>query len=440
MRKDQQLSIALPGKSCHVYMVLPGETRFTTAGHLEIELDRDGIVECRFVYSRDYIDNPAAVPIDPVELNQLSDKVYRYRTTMNNGVFSSILDSSPDRSYREYIRNHIASRQPCGEIDYLLLSPDDRAGALNFGGHFQPPPPKRNFYKIPDLGRLVAPSVTMISDNETPKESDWGTIRDMTPFHTSMHGGRPKAVVEDAEGLWLAKFESKKNVKFNLTRVEHAMLELAKSCGIRAAPSRVETVEGHDILLVKRFDREKTNRGYLRYRMISGYTALRLRRGHEYKKSWDYARFADQLPRICARPIDDSKELFRRMVFNALISNRGEHPGNLAFIAKHAGWELSPAYDLRPHPNQEPRLLKMKCGIHGRQANARNLLSECERFHLVEEEAVAIIDAMEERVRSCWYRTARDASVSETDCETISAAFVTSSFRHPELASGTTRS
>jgi HipA-like protein len=63
--------------------------------------------------------------------------------------------------------------------------------------------------------------------------------------------------------------------RWNNTRVEHAMLELARTCGISVATSRVETVTGKDVLLLKRFDCEKTGKGYTRARMISGLTLLR---------------------------------------------------------------------------------------------------------------------------------------------------------------------
>ena len=83
-----------------------------------------------------------------------------------------------------------------------------------------------------------------------------------------------KAVVEDDDGLWVAKF-NRPDDRWNNTRVEHAMLELARSCGIRVATSRVETIGGKDVLLVKRFDRTKVEKGYTKSRMISGLTLLR---------------------------------------------------------------------------------------------------------------------------------------------------------------------
>lgn len=67
-----------------------------------------------------------------------------------------------------------------------------------------------------------------------------------------MGGARPKAVVEDQDGLWLAKFNAPQD-RWNVARVEHTMLMLARSCGLAVADSRVIDVAGRDVLLVKRF-------------------------------------------------------------------------------------------------------------------------------------------------------------------------------------------
>ncbi len=64
-----------------------------------------------------------------------------------------------------------------------------------------------------------------------------------------------------------------------------------------------------------------------------------------------------------------------------------------------------------------------------RYARAENLLSQCARFHLKHEEAEAAITAMEERISSTWYESARREGVSERDCEKIKSAFVYPGFR-----------
>ena len=95
---------------------------------------------------------------------------------------------------------------------------------------------------------------------------------------TSMGGARPKTVVEDGHALWLAKF-GRNDDRWNHPRVEHGMLGLARACGLNAADSRVETVGGREVLLVRRFDRDRTDGGYRRHRMASALTLLRAAQG-----------------------------------------------------------------------------------------------------------------------------------------------------------------
>jgi len=209
------------------------------------------------------------------------------------------------------------------------------------------------------------------------------------------------------------------------TRVEHAMLRLARQCGISTAESRIERVGDKDVLLIKRFDREKVVDGYTRARMISGLTVLRADESPAARTRWSYVILVEELRRIVAEPKRDAHELFRRMCFNALISNIDDHPRNHAFIAKDKHWRLSPAYDLTPSPviSRERRDLAMECGDLGRFANARNILSQHARFLLDRDEAERIVSDMRAQV-SKWYDTIRACGVSETDAETIRGAFV----------------
>ena len=177
--------------------------------------------------------------------------------------------------------------------------------------------------------------------------------------------------------------------------------------------------------------RERTDAGYLRARMVSALTVLRAEDTYQSHDKWSYVLLAEEVRRSCAQPAQNARELFRRMCFNALISNTDDHPRNHALIAKETDWKLSPAYDLTPAVpvSRDRRDLAMTCGDAGRFANAANLLSQSPRFLLERAEAVAIIVTMETHVRTTWYATAREAGVGERDCERISPAFVYPGFR-----------
>jgi serine/threonine-protein kinase HipA len=303
---------------------------------------------------------------------------------------------------------------------------------LGFGLGPGPPAPKREFNKTLDLERLLGLADAIIADEDPPQGLETNQVEDLMLIGTSMGGARPKTVVEDDDGLWIAKF-NRPDDRWNHARAEHAMLVLARACGIQSAESRIIEVGGRDVLLVKRFDRKKADGGYLRARMVSGLTLLRAEDTHQHRERWSYVLMAEELRRVSANPKQDAAELFRRMAFNALISNIDDHPRNHAIIAKAREWKLSPAYDLMPSTpvSLERRDLALSCGDWGRYAHAENLLSQSRRFYLRREQAEAVITAMEKQISATWYETARRAGVSEKDCATISSAFVYPGFRLP---------
>lgn len=405
---------------CFVYITLPGQTESVTAGRFQLAKDRRGNALGRFVYGKSYLSRGDAVSIDPVEL-KLSGETYE--TGRLNGVFGAVRDAGPDYWGRRVIEKHAGVPQ-LGELDYLLNSADDRAGALGFGLGQQPPAPRRKFNKTLELAKLQEIAEALMREEDV-KTEEAAQVEDLMLLGTSMGGARPKTVVEDDDGLWIAKF-NRPDDRWNNTRVERAMLELAKACGLRVVESRVATVGAKDVLLVKRFDRTKTDKGYMRSRMISGLTVLRAEETVEMRDRWSYVLMAEEMRRVTQEPQKDAKELFQRMTFNALISNLDDHPRNHALVAKEREWQLSPAYDLTPSPviSQEHRDLALEVGDQGRFANAKNVLSQHARFLLDAEEAKAIVSSMTEQVRASWYDVVRGQGVSEKDAETIKGAFV----------------
>jgi len=414
---------------CFVYIALPGTDTFVTAAKFVLDVDRAGVPRGQLVYGRSYLAHANAVPIDPVAL-KLGTRTYS--TYDLKGIFGALRDASPDYWGRRVIDKHRRQSGDLSEVDYLLYSPDDRAGALGFGLNAEPPAPRRNFNRTIDLEHLQELADSLISQDEEqrPTGSAAQQVEDILLLGTSMGGARPKAVVEDDGGLWLAKF-NRSDDPWNYARVEHAMLLLARECGIHSADSRLVTVGNRDALLVRRFDRERIDRGYRRARMLSALTLLRAGDAYTDRERWSYVLLAEELRRISSHPKLDAPELFRRMIFNALISNTDDHPRNHAVIAMDQEFRLAPAYDLTPFTpvSLERRDLAMTAGDAGRYAQAENLLSQSARFLLSPEEAKGVIDAMQAAVKNRWYEVARRAGVSEQECQRISGAFVYPGFR-----------
>jgi serine/threonine-protein kinase HipA len=407
-------------QECYVYIVPPGETEFVTAGRFRIIEGSPGSVG-EYIYGRSYRERPDAVELDPVELLL---KPGIFETAKMGGFFGAIRDSMPDAWGRRVIERHRGGI--LYEIDYLTGAPDDRAGALGFGKNVDPPFPENRYNRTLDLERLQRVADAIIADDPVPDGSAGEQVEDLLIFGgTSMGGARPKVVVEDDEALWLAKF-SRQDDNWNHPRIEHGLLELAKTCGLNVANSKITTIGGRDTLLVRRFDRDRTETGYRRHRMVSAVTLLRTDDDATARTNWSYLLLADEVRRVSARPEDDLRELFGRMCFNAAISNMDDHPRNHAMLAKGMHWRLSPAYDLTPMPviAQERRDLAMDCGIQGRGANKGNLISGCGRFLIGCEEAQAIFERITATISIEWRPAMQRASVSTRDCEKIERAFL----------------
>ena len=61
--------------------------------------------------------------------------------------------------------------------------------------------------------------------------------------------------------------------------------------------------------------------GYRRGRMLSALTLLRADENYQKRDNWSYVLLVEELRRVSSQPRTDATELFRRMCFNALISN-----------------------------------------------------------------------------------------------------------------------
>jgi len=419
-------------RECFVYIVPPGETEFVTAARFRVSQTRNGEPIGEFIYGKRYMERSDAVELDPVEL-KLGDN--RYETARMGGFFGAIRDAMPDYWGRCVIERN-AGRPALEEFDYLMNGPDDRAGALSFGLTATPPAPRRQFNRTLDLDSLQKMAEIIVGDqvNQIDNATDARLVRELVLEGTSMGGARPKAVVEENDGLWIAKFSSRED-RWNQPRVEHALLNLAKTCGLGVADSKITTVAGKDVLLVRRFDRDKTTGGYRRHRMVSALTLLKSEDTRTGRERWSYLLLADEIRRTSASPTADLRELFGRMCFNAIVSNLDDHPRNHAILAKDRSWRLSPAYDLTPTPAiaQDTRLLAMICGTHGRVARKENLLTAAGRFLLSGEQAEIIVDNLIKTVRSEWDASLRRAGVSEKDCASIAGALIYDGFFYSDV-------
>lgn len=408
-------------REAYVYIQIPGTLETVPAALLRVQTLPDGTQIGRFRYGDRYLERQEAVALDPFQL-PLAKRVFEF--TQLKGIPGSVRDAGPDAWGRRVIEHKLERRAAdLQEIDYLLHGPQDGAGYLSFGLKAEPPAPKRQYNRTHQLAELIAATQAI----EEGRQVAAHLLEQLDPG-TSMGGARPKATIEDAQSLWLGKFPSKDD-RFNLQRVEFATLDLARRCGLNVTQARLQTVGDSDVLMLQRFDRDYSDKGYLRFGLVSGLTVLDCGDSHLDQERWSYPLLADDLRRWSDRSEADCAELFRRMVFNAAVTNNNDHPRNHALLRRQKGWRLSPGYDLVPAPvvSRERRDLALTVGNFGRTASIYNLLSQAGRFGLSAEQARAEIDRIVEVVRH-WRDTFFACGVSAKDIDYIAPAILPDCF------------
>lgn len=400
-------------KECFVYIQLPNSFETVTVGKFKWEKAGANSEVGTFVYGQSYLKNSNKISLDPFSL-PLEER--EFQVALNEGVHGPLRDASPD-SWGRYV---IQKNTPLDQHDpmgYLLNSAGDRIGALSFGFGKTPPSPIRKFNKTIDLEKLIEASHKL--EKDLPIDDVEKALLMAGP---SVGGARPKTTVESKNNLWIAKFPAE-NDKQNFSKIEYTTMKLAKKCGLNVPDIDLIQVGRQNVFLIKRFDRiyESSKKDYYRHHFVSGLTLLSLDENDH--KNWSYIDLADQMRRWITNPNNDLRELFKRIVFNGLVSNTNDHPRNHGFIYNVNGYRLSPVYDLVPKPETgATRYLAMPFGDQGRVFNVENLISRSDVFELSKNDATTIY----EELKSCisnWRSFYSANGLSQSDMQYLENAF-----------------
>lgn len=376
-------------------------------------LDESG--EGHFTHDQRYIDCLGAFDLDPVHLrrNAAARTIPRGR----DGSYGVLSDAGPG-AWGVHLRSKILTREnkplPSNPVEWLLASWHYGSGCLGFSPHHTEPPglgitPGR----IEELsGKLAhAPGRLAVDDDVVLTDAD---IRLMAPG-SSLGGVRPKTVVMHDGLEHIAKFSRPDDI-FDVPTVEYATMRLAHDAGIETPGFELITIGGRSVFLIERFDRTAEGR---RKHYISAHSLLDpapvSADGREYKTHFSYAAIAEAMRPFNARGQADSHQLFRRMVFTILVGNVDDHLRNHALIMASPGsYTLSPAFDIVPHPSASTHPQSIGVGALGAASTSANALSQCGRFLLKRDEAVAIVESVR-AVVSGWRQSYADAGVAKRD-------------------------
>lgn len=375
-------------KIAPVYCWLPGDVAPVLAG----EFEWDG-GQGRFTYDDSFLSNSKAVPLDPVSLPLRRSKNIEQSF---KGIFGVFSDSSADAWGKRVLE---ATYGEMDEFDVLEKSLDDGVGAIAVG---YPDTKKSTIYSLDDIV-IAANKIKDYQTDDIPTE----LLAKLAPT-TSIGGMKPKINIEYKGQMWLAKFIERGDSPY-LPHAESAILKLGRDCGINTCQSEVTLVtDDCYAILVKRFDREKIDNGFTRRGFASAHTVLRVGPLSGLKEK-SYIRLAEEMKRWVnsADLIDEKRELWRRVVFNALVGNADDHSKNHGLLQDDRNWKLSPAFDIVPFQHKRDRLaLSMAFAqVNGKMSavvSRESLLVNSNKFGYQNDEAEKTLEKMASIVKFGW--------------------------------------
>jgi len=296
-----------------------------------------GHFEAEFEYMRNWVNEPGAFTLDPVSLPL--DAARHFRAEMLYPPLAVFDDALPDDWGRRLlaVAINVDGEKPTLP-EMLLRMRGGGTGALLFTTTEAAPHPDQS---VPStaLPKLLAAAAQFEAGTLPPADE----FRRLLEGSSRAGGARPKALVQDEGGEWLAKFPSRaRDEATDVVGLEATCLALARRAGLEVPQSRLQTIGARRVLMVKRFDVSAQGG---RHHMVSLRTLCKERPGIYAHR---YSDLAQVLRKHSASPVDDLAALYRHMVFNAAIGNVDDHLKNFWMLARPGGFRLAPAFDLVP--------------------------------------------------------------------------------------------
>ena len=410
-------------KSVFVYVDINGKP--VLVGRLWAR-DRRGRETASFAYDEGWLAHPERFPLEPALTLAAGD----FHTPADKALFGALGDSAPDRwgrnlmrrAERRRARREERSPRTLLEIDYLLGVDDEaRLGALRFaeeaGGPFLASGGPTQIPPLLELRRLLTAAERIADDDDGDED-----LRLLLAPGSSLGGARPKASIRDRDGtLAIAKFPHKDD-DIPTVPWEALALRLAAKAGIPVPDARLEQVAGKPVLVIRRFDRAAGHR-------VPFLSAMSMIGANDHE-AHSYLEIADALRQYGAAPLEDLATLWRRIVFNVLISNTDDHLRNHGFLyVRGSGWRLSPAFDLNPVPTDiKPRVLSLAIDEADDTASFDLAMETAPYFGLTKNQARDIAAEVAAAV-SGWRQEATLAGLTSSQVGRMASAF-----EHEDLA------
>jgi len=389
-----------------VWIWLPEATRPVVAGRLARA--RDG--RLTFNYGRSYLARSDAIAIYDPELPLRAGAIETHNKML---LPSSIRDGSPDAWGRRVIINRVtglkgdeAAHTDLDELTYLLESGSDRIGMLDFQRSPTDYVPRQR--KNATLAELMVSAERVEQGVQLTPELD-----EALQHGSSLGGARPKALVDDGDKKYIAKF-SATNDLYNVVKAEFVAMRLAERVGLAVAPVKLAHALGKDVLLIERFDRAANKGSWLRRGIVSALTLFDLDETEARYAS--YGELATIIRHRFDDPVETLTELFARIVFNILCGNTDDHARNHAAFWNGKSLRLTPAYDLCPQGRTGGEATQAMLILGNRRMSQLSLCLEAAPVFLLDDvRARTIIAQQIAHIKADWPAVCDEAGLGEAE-------------------------
>ena len=389
----------------YVWTWLPGKTYPVVAGRLSAA--ENGYP---FNYGRRYLARDDAIPLYIPELPLQPGLL-----PLLPGLFipGCLRDASPDAWGRRVIINRLLGEGSphtdttvLDELTYMLTSGSDRVGAIDFQASPDEYVPR--LAEQASLEQLIEAADLVEKGRALPP----GLTQAML-HGTSLGGARPKALIEDRNRKYVAKFSSSSDL-YAVIKAEFVAMRIGARIGLDVARIKRVTAAGKDVLLVERFDRQKAPGGWQRRAVVSALTLLEL--DEMMARYASYEHLAEIIRHRFVAPQNTLREMFGRLVFNVLCGNTDDHARNHAAFWDGNHLALTPAYDICPQARTGNEASQAMLIAGGNRASRVDVcILAARQFLLSETEARALIDQQIEGIHKHWESVCDEAELSAAD-------------------------
>lgn len=303
-----------------------------------------------FEYDKEFRDQ--GFSISPLSL-PLRDNIFSFPELLRKQAFLGLpgvlADCLPDKFGNKIVEKILRDQglDALSQAQKLLYVGKRGMGALEF----EPASILEKTEKLPlNIRKLVEESRKVIQGDITTKTAE------IMQVGSTAGGMRAKAVIgwnkktnDVIHGLgdlpkgyehWILKFDGVEKKHEPWCALEYVYMRLAKKAGIKTPEVHLLDHEGLKHFMIKRFDR--VNGQKMHMHTLGGL----IHSDYNDVGEIDYKDFIT-VAKTIGCTIADTRDIFKRMVFNLVAVNHDDHVKNFSFLMDENGrWSISPAYDM----------------------------------------------------------------------------------------------